>query len=111
MPQVVDVLTDVLADDVVDTGDVARVLGSTQRSVARWQAAEASPRRDSEERLLELKAVVDLARQYLRPDVARLWLRSPDPSLGYEKPLDLVKQGEYRRVIGALLALAEGVTL
>lgn len=110
MPQVVDVLTEVLSDDVVDTGDVARVLGSTQRSVARWQAAEASPRRDSEERLLELKAVVDLARQYLRPDLARLWLRSPDPSLGYEKPLDLVKQGEYRRVIGALLALAEGVT-
>ncbi len=110
MPQVVDVLSDVLADDIVDTGDVARVLGATQRSIARWQAAEVSPRRDSEERLLELKAVVDLARQYFRPDVARLWLRSPDPSLAYEKPLDLVKHGEYRRVIGALLALAEGVT-
>lgn len=110
MPQVVDVLSAVLTDDIVDTGDVARVLGATQRSIARWQAADASPRRHSEERLLELKAVVDLARQHLRPDVARVWLRAPDPSLGYEKPLDLVKQGEYRRVIGALLALAEGVT-
>jgi hypothetical protein len=61
MPQVVDVLSEVLADDVVDTGNVARVRGATPRSIARWQAAEVSPRRESEERLLELKAVVDLA--------------------------------------------------
>lgn len=110
MPQVVDVLDEVLADEIVDANDVARVLGSTARSVARWQAAEVSPRRESEERLLELKAVVDLARRCLRPESARLWLRSPNPDLSYEKPLDLIARGEYRRVIGALLAMAEGVT-
>lgn len=110
MPQVVDVLDEVLADEIVDANDVARVLGSTVRSVARWQAAEVSPRRESEERLLELKAVVDLARRCLRPESARLWLRSPNPDLSYEKPLDLIARGEYRRVIGALLAMAEGVT-
>ena len=110
MPQVVDVLDDVLADDIVDTADVARVLGSTVRSVARWQAAEVAPRRQSEERLLELKAVVDLARKHLRPESARLWLRSPNPELSYDKPVDLIADGEYRQVIGALLAMAEGVT-
>lgn len=110
MPQVIDVLSEVLGDDVVDTNDVARVLGATPRSVARWQAAEVSPRRESEERLLELKAVLDVARQNLRPESARLWLRSPEPGLGYAKPLDLIRQGQYRPVIGALLAMAEGVT-
>jgi uncharacterized protein (DUF2384 family) len=110
MPQVVDVLDDVLSDDIVDTADVARVLGSTVRSVARWQAAEVAPRRQSEERLLELKAVVDLARKLLRPESARLWLRSPNPELSYDKPVDLIADGEYRQVIGALLAMAEGVT-
>lgn len=110
MAQVVDVLDDVLAGEVVDAGDVARVLGATQRSVARWQAAEVSPRRESEERLLELKAVLDVARRLLRPESARLWLRSPNPELTYEKPLDLIAKGDYRRVIGALLAMAEGVT-
>lgn len=110
MPQVADVLHEVLADEIVDTNDVARVLGSTPRSVARWQAAEVSPRRESEERLLELKAVVDLARKYLRAESARLWLRGPNPQLGYEKPIDLIGRGEYRRVIAALLAMAEGVT-
>ena len=110
MPQVVDVLDALLSDEVLDANDVARVLGTTVRSVARWQGAKVSPRRESEERLLELKAVLDLARRYLRPESARLWLRSPNPDLGYEKPLDLITRGEYRRVISALLAMAEGVT-
>jgi len=110
MPQVVEVLDEVLAGEIVDANDVARVLGSTPRSVARWQAAEVTPRRESEERLLELKAVLDLARRVVRPEVARLWLRSPNPELSYEKPLDLIARGDYRQVIGALLATAEGVT-
>lgn len=67
------------------------------------------PRRASEERLLELKAVVDLLRRVMRDDAARLWLRSPNPDLSYEKPLDLIGTGEYQRVIDLLLALAEGV--
>jgi hypothetical protein len=46
----------------------------------------------------------------LREEPAHLWIRSPNPDLGYDKPLDLIERGEYRRVIGAILALAEGVT-
>ncbi len=95
---------------VIDTADVARVSGAHVRSVNRWHAAKAEPRRESEERLLELKAVVDLLRRILRDDAARLWLRAPNPDLGYEKPLDLVAAGQYQRVIDLLLALAEGVT-
>ena len=96
--------------EVIDTADVARVSGSHARSVNRWRTAKAEPRRESEERLLELKAVVDLLRRVMRDDAARLWLRSPNPDLAYEKPLDLVATGEYQRVVDLLLALAEGVT-
>ncbi|MDQ3895764.1 MAG: DUF2384 domain-containing protein, partial [Actinomycetota bacterium] len=95
---------------VIDSADVARVSGAHARSVNRWHTAKAEPRRESEERLLELKAVVDLLRRIMRDDAARLWLRSPNPDLGYEKPLDLVAVGQYQRVIDLLLALAEGVT-
>ena len=110
MPQIVEVLSDMLSDETVDADDVARVVKSTRRSVLRWQSAEVTPRRKSEERLLELKSVVDLARRLLRPESARLWLRRRNPELGDDEPLDLIAQGEYRRVIGALLAMAEGVT-
>jgi putative toxin-antitoxin system antitoxin component (TIGR02293 family) len=99
-----------LEGEVVDGADVARVLGTSPRSVTRWQSARRMPRRDSEERLLELKAVVDLVRGVLREQPARLWLRSPNPDLGYEKPLDVIARGEYQRVIDSIMALAEGVT-
>jgi hypothetical protein len=48
--------------------------GATPRSVSRWTNAKTMPRRDAEDRLLELKV------------------------------------GEYQQVIGAVLAMAEGVT-
>ena len=97
-------------DDIVDTADVARVSDTSPRSVSRWRTESVVPRRESEERLLELRAVVDLARRVMRPDAARLWMRSPNPDLGYDKPLDLIATGNYQRVVGLLLALAEGVT-
>jgi putative toxin-antitoxin system antitoxin component (TIGR02293 family) len=97
-------------DDIVDTADVARVSGTNPRSVSRWRTESVVPRRESEERLLELRAVVDLARRVMRPDAARLWMRSPNPDLGYDKPLDLIATGNYQRVVDLLLAIAEGVT-
>ena len=96
--------------DVVDVADLARVSEANPRSVARWRTQETVPRRGAEERLLELRAVVDLTRSVMTDDAARFWLRSPNPNLGYDKPLDLVATGEYRLVIALLLALAEGVT-
>lgn len=104
------VLDELLNGEVVDTADVARALGTAPRSVTRWTTAQTSPRRDSEERLLELKAVVDLLRTVMREDAARLWLRSPNPDLEWRKPLDVIAEGDYRSVIGVILAIAEGVT-
>ncbi len=104
------VLDELLEGDILDTNDVAKVLGATQRSVSRWANHKASPRRDSEDRLLELKAVVDLLRSVLREEPARLWLRSPNPRLDWRKPLEVVADGDYRRVVAEILALAEGVT-
>jgi len=108
--EVVAVLDRLLEAEVLDGADVARVLGTSLRSVTRWQSSRSTPRRDTEERLLELTTVVDLLRRVLRDEPARLWLRSPNPDLEYEKPLDVVAKGEYQRVIGVILALAEGVT-
>jgi uncharacterized protein (DUF2384 family) len=103
------VLQEVLTTGIVGNPDVAFALGTTPRSVERWRAAGADPaRREMLDRLLELKAVVDLAAQVCEPNAASLWLRSPVPALGYDKPLVLVRDGEFNRIIGALEALAEG---
>lgn len=95
---------------VVDAADIARVSSTHPRSVIRWQTQETKPRRQAEERLLELRAVVDLARSVMQDDAARFWMRAPNRDLGYKKPLDLVADGQYEKVIDLLLALAEGIT-
>lgn len=107
---VVAVLDDLLEGDLLDSNDVAQVLGTTPRSVSRWAREKSAPRRGSEDRLLELKAVIDLLRKTLRDEPARVWLRSPNSELDWRKPLEVVAEGEYRRVVGAILAMAEGVT-
>ncbi len=105
-----EVLDELIGMHVVDAGDVAQVTGATPRSVRRWIASKATPRREAEGRLLELKAVADLVRSVLRDEPARLWLRSPNADLGWRKPLELITEGEYRRVTASILAIAEGVT-
>jgi hypothetical protein len=102
-------LQDTLKAGTVDAADVAYVLATTPRSVARWQHDGTDPgRRKLLDRLLELKAVTDLALQVLPAGSAWTWLHSPIPALGYEKPLELIRYGEFRRVVGSLTALAEG---
>jgi putative toxin-antitoxin system antitoxin component (TIGR02293 family) len=105
-----ELLDDLLESEIIDTADVARVAHTTPRSVARWTAAKSRPRRENEDRLLELRAVVDQVRLVLRDEAARLWLRSPNPDLDWQKPIDVIAEGDYRRVIAAILAIGEGVT-
>ena len=62
------------------------------------------------EPLLDSNAAVDQARTVMRDDAANIWLRSPNPNLGYERPLDLIAAGDSQRMIDLLFALAEGVT-
>ena len=110
MPTVSEVLEELLADDIVDAADIARAVGTTASSVTRWRAGDSSPTPETELRLFELSAILSIARKHLRPESARLWLRSPDPDLRYDKPLDLVAVGRYHEAVGALLAVVEGVT-
>lgn len=102
-------LRDLLRDGLLDSNDVARVLGTTPRSVGRWQRGT-QPRPAHRQRLLELDAVVELARAVLPGAAARVWLRAPVPALNDEAPLDLLSRGEWTTIVNVLLAAAEGVT-
>ncbi|MBK5219307.1 MAG: DUF2384 domain-containing protein [Thermoleophilia bacterium] len=93
----------------LDQSDLARVLDTNPRTVARWLHRQASPRPDSRERVLELLAVLDQLSGVLQAHAAHDWLFSPNPMLDHHKPVDLLREGEYRQVLGAIDAMAEGV--
>ena len=45
----------------------------------------------------------------LESDAAHVWLFTPNPFLEFERPIDLVGDGQFRRVLAAIQALADGV--
>ena len=96
-------------DTRLGPADLARILGASPRTVARWLHAETSPRRETRERILELVAVLDALSNTVQGQNAYDWLFSPIPALRHRKPADLLAEGRYREVLGAIDALAEGV--
>jgi putative toxin-antitoxin system antitoxin component (TIGR02293 family) len=93
----------------LDRADVARVLDTNARTVSRWLQGQAVPRPDARERLLELIAVLEHLSGVVRPQAAHDWLFTPNAMLEHHKPVDLLREGEYRRVLGAIDVLGEGV--
>lgn len=93
----------------LDQAELARVFETTPRTVARWLSRESSPRPEARERLLEVVAVLERLSGTLRPEAAHDWLFSPNPTLDHHKPVDLLRRGDFRPVLGAIDALAEGV--
>jgi len=93
----------------LDQAEIARVLGTSPRTVARWFREDVAPRRDVRERLLEVLAALERLSLVLRAEPAHDWLFTPNPLLGHEKPADLLREGKFREVLGAIDAMGEGV--
>lgn len=93
----------------LDPGDLARVLETNPRTVSRWLSQETAPRAETRERLLELIAVLERLSLTLKPEAAHDWLFMPNPLFEHHKPVELLRNGEFRRVLGAIDAMAEGV--
>jgi hypothetical protein len=93
----------------LDYVDIARILDTNPRTVARWVHEDTEPRWEIRERLLEFFAVMERLQQVIRPAAAHDWLYTPNATLENEKPVDLLRRGEFRRILGIIDALGEGV--
>ncbi len=92
----------------LDSTAIARVLNKSPKTVLRWLRGGVAPRWESEQRLRELEAVLERLGGIVEPAAAREWLFTPVPMLDHQIPADLVRHGQYRRVIGAIDAIGEG---
>jgi putative toxin-antitoxin system antitoxin component (TIGR02293 family) len=93
----------------LDYVDIARILGTNPRTVSRWVHEETEPRWEVRERLLEFFAVMERLQQVIRPKAAHDWLYTPNATLDHDKPVDLLRRGDFRRVLAIIDALGEGV--
>jgi hypothetical protein len=90
-------------------GELGDLLRASQRSVSRWASGDATPQRESKVRLLELAYIADQLGKLVKPEDANLWLYSPNKLLKGESPAELIRRGEFRKVLGLVEALSEGV--
>ncbi len=107
MTTIKSLLDQVCAGGVLTVGDLAQVTRTTRRNVVRWRYRGATVRQETEKRLLELRAVVDLARKAMPDRKARTWLRSPQPKLKGQRPLDAISEGSSYAVIDLLTTIVE----
>lgn len=98
-------ITQVELDDV----DVACIVGTSPQVVGCWLSRQITPQGDDRTRLLDFIAVLEKLAGVLRSQPARDWLFAPNDSLDRREPVDLLRTGEFRRVLGAIDAMSEGV--
>ncbi len=91
--------------------EVAGIVGTSTRSVSRWWSGDANPQRSSQQRLRELTYVAEAISEVLEPEHAKLWLYMPNKRLDHHSPVDCVHEGDFRRVLGLIEALADGVVM
>ena len=89
--------------------DVAKVVGASARTVARWAAGENLPRGSARQRLLDLAAVSQQVAKVMKPEAAAVWLHEPNRELHNTRPIDLVAQGRSSEVLDLLDSIADGV--
>jgi len=102
-------LSAVVEKSDLGTSDVARIVKTDRRTVARWLRRETEPRWENRERVLELLAVMEKLYQVLTPKASYDWLFSPNADLKFQKPVDLLRDGDFRSVLGLIDSMGEGV--
>lgn len=119
MVETVGILLDVTPHEVIEqlevdlglsSGDLARILDSSPRTIDRWRLGQAYPQNAMRRRLAGLVALHHhLLETFATPGTSRTWLRQTSHFLGGLTPLEVLKAGRPDRVEAALEALDSGV--
>jgi len=102
-------LSQVMEETSIDATGVARILDRDPKTVRRWLRNETAPRWEVREVLLSLNVVLERLAGVLDPAAAQDWLFTPVPALDYQRPVDLIRAGHAREVLGLIDAIGEGV--
>jgi hypothetical protein len=104
IPDVVRYLQEVLGQKLV-----AYIAGvSDARTVARWAAAERSPRGEPEQRLRCAYQIFQLLLAEESPHTIRAWFLGLNPQLDDQSPAQCIREGSFRDVLVAAKAFLAG---
>lgn len=93
---------------VLGNNQVAELLRVSRSQPSRWRTGAEGLIATNQRAVLDLDYVVARLHQLWTPDVAEVWLESPNAHLGGATPLDVLRQRGAAEVIRAIDAEAQG---
>lgn len=89
--------------------ELAEITGVKTRQVQHWVSGAHRPQGEAKDRLLELHYIVERLMEVYTPEGVDIWIHARNKELGGVKPIDLLVNGEFERVLAAIERLASGV--
>jgi len=86
---------------------IARATGAAPSTVRGWLSRRSEPTGARATRVVELSAIVDRLEKVMRPEYIPVWMTKPLEALDDEKPVDLIRRGEYRRLAALISELED----
>jgi hypothetical protein len=97
-----------LRETALTAGEVAAIAGVKERQVQHWAAGTHRPTGTKRDRLLELAYIVERLSDVYRPEGIDIWIHGRNRDLGGERPIDLLRQGNFSAVLNAVEQLETG---
>jgi hypothetical protein len=85
---------------------IARATGANVRTAERWRTGQA-PQARFRDRMSALETILATLGRGMTSPAKRAWLESPNPQLGWDRPVDRLARGDY----AAVHAAAESYTV
>ncbi len=94
--------------EVLGNNKVADLLGVSRSQPSRWRTGAEGLAARNQRAVVDLDYVIVRLHQLWEPEVAAIWLESPNAHLGGATPLDVLRQRGTPDVINAIDAEAQG---
>jgi len=103
-------LTDTMTTLRITSTELARAVGASDRTLARWMADETYPQHESRRKLSELEDLAHrLSESFSSPDAIADWLHAESGYFGGLRPIDALRCGRIDAVDAALESILSGI--
>ncbi len=90
------------------TSELADLTGVRERQVQHWAAGTSEPSHETLRRLLDTQYLMKELTEVFRPEGIKIWLHSRLRSLDDRRPIDVLMDGEFDKVLAEVRRLVEG---
>jgi Protein of unknown function (DUF2384) len=97
-----------IRETALTSAEIAEITGVKERQVHHWASGAHRPQGIKRDRLLDVAYIVDQLKDVYTPEGVDIWLHGRNESLGGQRPIDLLRAGDFQTVLYAVERLKTG---